>query len=888
MVRRIFLFLLLFPVLLCAQNGTTVFPMPGFFNPVSLKNKNCISTDHSGKVWIGTRYIGAIIWDGSAWNYFDSNNGLSDNNIRCITADTAGYVWLGTDTGGVCKYDGFGWLNYSSWNSPLPSSHINSIAVNGAETWIGTNRGLAMFDGINWMVYTTQNSALPGDTVNDIAVAPNGELLIACSRGLIHYSGSSLTGLWQNPLNPVIQKSYVHTDGTEWIISDYVLYKNVNGNFVPIDQIFDLPWTSMNTSVGSVGKGPNGGIAFCTDRGAMHEIQSAHLQTYYPHGMVVSNTISYGLFAASQVNNEFWFVNSFTTSLNPPTIALMRFDASGYNGLGLGATGMNGRNIDVNQVDARLLNRGDMFWDLSAAQYVVPASTGATSIFAAALWIGGLDSSGILHEAAATYRQRGFDYFPGTIDPQTTQTDSVNAWKFDRIWKVNKYMISEFQWNFAQGNVQNGTYLPDSDILDWPAIGNWGITEPLASFVDVNGNGIYDPLAGGDYPLIKGDEELFCVFNDLLAPHTETGALPLGIEVQRHTWANVCNAASDSTKAINYTVFISYDIINRSQNNYHNLMLGSWVEPDLGNWQDDHVGCNPQLNAAYVYNGDSIDDYLPPYTTYLNFPPVQSTVVLDGPEALPFDSVDNDNDGITDEPGEKILLSGYGGFNWMQSVYPWSSPVNQYNFYSYLNSQWEDSSAFTYGGNGHTGNLPYAFMYPDIPSDTIGWNEFTGGNVPGDRTTLLSTGKVNFNSGDTIHYTVAHVTSFDSLNAWNTPAYYQHAFNDIRNVQAWYAANNYPTCFPLFDAVPEMNAAQPKSILLFPNPANDQLTIEYKATNANASIYVYDLSGKNLFSGKWNSDRLTIPLQEYNPGFYFVQIVDGNQTVNAKFIRSGN
>jgi hypothetical protein len=48
----------------------------------------------------------------------------------------------------------------------------------------------------------------------------------------------------------------------------------------------------------------------------------------------------------------------------------------------------------------------------------------------------------------------------------------------------------------------------------------------------MNGDGHYNCLQG-DYPLIKGDQIIWWVFNDNYNKHTETGSLHnMGIEVQ--------------------------------------------------------------------------------------------------------------------------------------------------------------------------------------------------------------------------------------------------------------------------------------------------------------------------------------------------------------------
>ena len=53
--------------------------------------------------------------------------------------------------------------------------------------------------------------------------------------------------------------------------------------------------------------------------------------------------------------------------------------------------------LDINNVKAGLMNGGDMWWDLVGnAKYEVPKGGGVHSLFASALWLGGIDNKGIL------------------------------------------------------------------------------------------------------------------------------------------------------------------------------------------------------------------------------------------------------------------------------------------------------------------------------------------------------------------------------------------------------------------------------------------------------------------------------------------------------------
>ena len=66
--------------------------------------------------------------------------------------------------------------------------------------------------------------------------------------------------------------------------------------------------------------------------------------------------------------------------------------------------------LDIGNVRALVLGGGDMWWDLSAAQYEIPKDGNVHSIFSGALWIGGLDDVDNLKVAAMTYRTAGVDF----------------------------------------------------------------------------------------------------------------------------------------------------------------------------------------------------------------------------------------------------------------------------------------------------------------------------------------------------------------------------------------------------------------------------------------------------------------------------------------------
>ena len=413
--------------------------------------------------------------------------------------------------------------------------------------------------------------------------------------------------------------------------------------------------------------------------------------------------------------------------------------------------------IDVNNVRATILGGGDMWWNLSDAQYEIPKGSGLNSLFAGSLWIGGVDAGGQLKVAAMTYRQGGNDFWPGPLDVATgtITADECNVW--DKHFKIIRSDVEEFVARYIPAGGSDPTYdqtmIPES-ILDWPANGNSAQDQFLAPFYDQNGNGYYEPLQG-DYPdynitgdndeaELYGDQTLWWVFNDKGNIHTETEADPIGLEIHAQAFGFTAD------NEINDMTFYNYKIINRSTLPLSDVYFGQWVDPDLGYYLDDYVGCDVSLGLGICYNGDAEDEGAQGYGFN---PPAIGVDFFQGPLADPNDGLDNDRDGVFDEEGEQIIMSKFVYYNNDFTVR--GNPENGTHIYNYLRGIWKDNVPMTYGGDGK-GSGPGAttdlcnFMFPgvsdpDFPGQE--WSEVTAGNQPADRRFIQSAGPFTLEPG---------------------------------------------------------------------------------------------------------------------------------------------
>lgn len=205
--------------------------------------------------------------------------------------------------------------------------------------------------------------------------------------------------------------------------------------------------------------------------------------------------------------------------------------------------------LDINNVRAKLMTGGDMWWDrgTGTASYEVPKGSKKSSLFAGSCWIGGYDAQGQLKVAAQLYRNDGNDYWPGPLNQQN-DVDATTCSDWDRFWKVNRSDVNRFRELVANGgDVSDPAF---DDIKQWPATGNRETVgnsdvrllptmlagREYAPYIDFDGNGIYD-WRGGDYPDIFGDQFIWWIFNDKGNIKGQTKSDPIGLEVQASSFA---------------------------------------------------------------------------------------------------------------------------------------------------------------------------------------------------------------------------------------------------------------------------------------------------------------------------------------------------------------
>ena len=446
--------------------------------------------------------------------------------------------------------------------------------------------------------------------------------------------------------------------------------------------------------------------------------------------------------------------------------------------------------LEINNVKARLLTGGDVWWDLTNGKYIVPKPAPGfpevSAIYAGGVWIGGIDPNGALKLAGVTYRSgNNTDYYPGPLDENgQTTLDVCSDW--DRFFVVKGESVLKFASKFDASVIDSTDFPCDSipdDVKYWPARGNPFFNEKydfalpnqnLADYWDEDGEG-YNPC-DGDFPIIVNrgcypesrqeakkmvaDEMVFWIYNDNGGPHRLTQATAIQMEVQVQAFGYATN------DEINDMTFYRFKLINKASDDIRDCYFAMWVDADLGCPFDDYIGCDVDRSMAYVYNEDAADgdngtDCVDGIQTYGEDIPILGIDYFRGPRGPKvFCGVDTDGKKLLCDPepgtGEQDTIIELGMTSFLyQNNSTNSAPIAtqdpqiDFEFYNILKGQWKDGTPVTHGGSGYnpgeTDTVRYVF--PDPPNDETGWS-MCSANLPfDDRRTVQATGPLLLQPG---------------------------------------------------------------------------------------------------------------------------------------------
>jgi hypothetical protein len=528
-----------------------------------------------------------------------------------------------------------------------------------------------------------------------------------------------------------------------------------------------------------------------------------------------------------------------------------------------------------------------------------PADAKTNTIFAGSAWVGGFDQAGELHFAMNRYTEEGIDFQAGPI---SDDYDTTHYLRFGRTWKVSKSEIDYHCQNYWQPG-----YQPVEAILSWPGNGNpaLGQAAQLAPYADLNNDGIYNCM-DGDYPLIRGDQTIFFMYNDD-TPRPEGDTYPMEIEI--HGMVYGFDAPTDT--ALFNTVFVHYDLINRSTNSYTDCHLGVFTDLDIGLATDDYIASDVTRGSYYGYNGEEIDGN-GQYYAYGDNPPAQSVTILAGPYK-DDDGLDNPsggcdesinglnfgNDIIDDERLGLTIFSNFWQYN--NGGFGNPPPLSGIQYFNYMKGFWNDFTPFMYGGNGHIEmgavGPECRFMFPgnsdplnwgtgcELPEGgynqgTKFWTEEETRNNPGDRRGLGAMGPFSFSPGQVHEVEIAYCTGQGNAGPASSV---NQLLRNIDSILFKVAHNGLIVPNSALSIKPVESI---ESFRIYPNPASTFITLQGIPLNRPAEYVIYNMVGLKVAAGKCTqSSQTTIDIRNLTRGLYIIKLTNGISALTGKFIR---
>jgi hypothetical protein len=467
--------------------------------------------------------------------------------------------------------------------------------------------------------------------------------------------------------------------------------------------------------------------------------------------------------------------------------------------------------LDVNDIAMFLTNDGSFAWDLTTgnAGLEFPRGSGKTAVFAGGLWLGAR-VGGQTRVTVAEYSQ---EYAPGAAVGGVADVPSRPEYKVYKLERV-----------YADPGVR------DAALADYAS----GAVPHGAPAVAV--------LPDGSLSIL-GDQMCWAVYNDLdpAAHNNQAGSTaPLGVEVQQTTFAY------DRPGALASTVFIRYKIIDRGPNTLDDVRVAIWVDPDLGGFTDDLVGCVPAAGLGYCYNATNSD------LVYGAAPPAVGFDLLQGPY----------------DPG----ILGRRGLTAFSSFVTGTDPTAPAQSFNYMHGL-DASGAVMVDGVTF---LPTTYRYSGDPVANAGWLDPS----PGDKRMLLSSGPTTMLPGDVQEVVVAVILAqgADRLGS----------ITRLRAIDAQvrtaFEAGALQTLAVEAPGTAEFSLAGAR-----PNPSAGELTVAFSLRHGSpATLELLDVGGRRLRAipvGDLGPGRHVIGFGRESrlpAGLYFVRLSQGGRSLTTK------
>jgi len=521
--------------------------------------------------------------------------------------------------------------------------------------------------------------------------------------------------------------------------------------------------------------------------------------------------------------------------------------------------------IEINELQMWFDNKGgtsnDPRYDGSGLFW--PKSSNPHSItFTEGLYFGG-KVNGEIRVNGSAYRT---GFVPGSILENGFSDDPMK-----KDYKIYRYRKD---WHsLPPGNEKNRL---EFDYNNWPV-------QAGAPYLDFDKDGAYTP--GFDEPGNKSDDFFFFVANstDSAASAMAYGSPPTAIEVQVSTWGY------DSEDELKNILFRKFKVINKENVPITDTYFTYFVDDEIGDANDDYVGCDTIYNMGYTYNGDQDDQGF-----FNDKPPAVGRMFIQGPAV---ESSHDDSAFVNSEwiKGHKNLpVTSFMNIINAGHPYMYIDPRQRVyegtlEFYNIMEGNFINGYPKIDPNNGDTVKISVA----GDPVEGTGWYQgagWPGGPVPGNQRYYMSTGPFTIEPGESKELVIAVIIALGNDNI--------DSITELRKtadkVIDFYFTENYTV---KDDEIIPIHFELKQN---YPNPFNPTTTIEYTipsiiasgakpSQQVNVTLKVYDILGREVATlvneqQKKGRYKVVFNASKLSSGVYLYRLSAGNYSETKKMI----
>ncbi len=489
-------------------------------------------------------------------------------------------------------------------------------------------------------------------------------------------------------------------------------------------------------------------------------------------------------------------------------------------------------------------------------------------------------STGIFNLDTRTTNTSGFEW------PKGSNKHAIYTTGLSLAAKVNGQLaqsMASYKGEFAPGFVLGGVPFTNANFKLYkinrgdnagtnPDYANWHLMIPYgAPYIDVNNNHQYDPVVDSIGIRNAAQVIFLCMTDGFLSSHDTTEGFGGGITnpllFSQIAWTAWCYTSND----LQDIQFIKWAIINKSANPWNSAYFSLVCDPDLGDANDDYIGCDTSKKLGFCYNADNDDPI------YGVNPPAVGMIFHKSP---------------------KDLTSFTFFTNTGSSPPPCESDPNGEPFSAYLMMKGVKKDSSNYMNPLTYPPVPTKFVYTGDPETNTGWTEYNGSvlncngntgtiitvNPPGDRRFIFSSGAENYtvNSNDTVIIIASQLIARGSSNLNSVTLLKNYAntawsvYNSGFNVGIQKTSSTIPSEYSLSQNYP--NPFNPATSIKFDIPKNDFVTLKvYDMLGREISTLVNEKLNAGTYSADWNASQ-------FPSGVYFYRLQTDSYTEVKKMI----